>query len=57
VSASYIAEVHAAFPQASLQDMIRLRDHGVSSSFVQRYKDGHSIDDIIHLRDRGPQFN
>jgi hypothetical protein len=34
-----------------------LRDHGVSTTFIRQYKDGRSIDEIIRLRDRGPQFN
>jgi hypothetical protein len=47
----------AGFGKVSVDDLVRLRDHGVSAAFLKTHKDGRSIDEIIRLRDRGPDFN
>ena len=47
----------SGYDKVPVEQLIRLRDHGVSASYIQKMKErGHtnlSLDELINLRDRG----
>jgi len=54
VDARFAAEVHdAGFKDVSVSELVRLRDHGVDIDFIRQHGKGRSLDELIHMRDRG----
>ena len=58
VSASFIKEIRElGYANTSIEQLVRLKDHGVSAAYIKRMKErGYgdlTLDEYIRLRDRG----
>jgi hypothetical protein len=57
VSSRYLAGLHRLGFHPTVDELVRLADHGVSIAFIERMRQhGYthlSVDDLIRLRDHG----
>ena len=43
----------AGFKDVTPSELVRLRDHGVDSDYIKSHGKGRSLDEIVHMHDRG----
>lgn len=53
VTPEFAAEVKKVDPNVTAEQLVRMRDHGVSASYLQSHRNGRSIEEVIRLKDRG----